>query len=397
MKKKVALIHDWLLHYRGGEKVLEALCELYPDADIYTLFYRKGRVCPTIERHRIIASFLNRIPGAHRFYRFLLPLFPLAVERWDLKEYDIVISSSHCVAKGVIAPPHAFHLSYVYTPMRYAWDQYSNYFAKKAWEPFAFLILHYLRMWDSTTAARVDHFIADSHSVARRIGLYYRREAEVIPAFVDLHAFKPTGAIPTNDYYLVASALVPYKRVEMAIEACQILHRRLLIVGEGPEMARLKTKAGPNVTFLGRVPFEQLRSAYENCKALLFPGEEDFGIVPLEAMAMGRPVIAYGRGGALDTVVDGETGILFSSATAKGLVAAMVEFEAGPPFSSSACIARARDFSREKFKQRFRDGFDQALAKFLRPKAFAELPDYRAAELPPYNVSPSAPRPDLTQ
>ena len=156
MKKKVALIHDWLLHYRGGEKVLEALCELYPDADIYTLFYKPGRVCPTIERHRIIASFLNGWPGAHKFYRYLLPLFPLAVERWNLKDYDVVISSSHCVAKGVIPAPHAFHLSYVYTPMRYAWDKYGEYFGGKFWEPLAYLVLHYLRMWDVSASARVE-------------------------------------------------------------------------------------------------------------------------------------------------------------------------------------------------------------------------------------------------
>lgn len=389
MKKKVALIHDWLLHYRGGEKVLEALCELYPEADIYTLFYQPGRVCPTIERHRIIPSFLNRLPGAHKYYRYFLPLFPLAVERWNLQDYDVVISSSHCVAKGVLPPPHAFHLSYVYTPMRYAWDKYAEYFGGKLWEPLAYLVLHYLRMWDAASSARVDHFMADSHLAARRIGLYYRRDAEVIPAFVDTEAFRPTGVKPTADYYLVASALVPYKRVDLAIQACALLNKRLVIVGEGPEEAYLRSLAGPNVTFAGRVPFEQLRGAYENCKALLFPGEEDFGIVPLEAMAMGRPVIGYGRGGILDTVVDGETGILYPEATAKGLAEAIVEFEAGPEFSPAACIARAHEFSRDKFKARFREGFETALGRHLAPAPLPRSP-YREESRP-------AIRPDLNQ
>ena len=350
---KVAIIHDWLLHYRGGERVLEAIAEMYPDADIFTLFYKKGTTSAAIDRHRIIPSFLNSLPGSDKYYRWLLPLFPMAVERWDLSGYDLVISSSHCVAKGVIVPPHAQHVCYLYTPMRYAWDQYWNYFGGKLVERLMFPFLHYLRMWDVTSSARVDRFFAISNSVARRAQLYYGRTSDVLPVFVDLTAFSPMD-VPVEDFYLVASALVPYKKIEVAIEACARLNRRLVVIGEGPELGRLSALAGSNVFFTGKVPLETLRKAYATCRALLFPGEEDFGIVPLEAMAMGRPVIAFGRGGVLDTVVDGETGILYDPNSADGLVEAIRELEAGPAFSPADCQARAREFTREKFQQRFR-------------------------------------------
>ncbi len=353
MKPKVAIIHDWLLHYRGGERVLEAIAEMYPDADIFTLFYQPGRTSPTIERHRIIPSFLNSIPGAHKFYRYLLPLFPLAVERWNLADYDLVISSSHCVAKGVIVPPHAEHACLLYTPMRYAWDQYWNYFGSSWVEPLLFPFLHYLRMWDVTSSRRVDRFFSISHSVARRASLYYGRSSVVLPVFADVKAFEPMD-VAVEDFYLVASALVPYKKIDHAIVACQKLGRRLVIIGEGPEADRLKALAGPNVFFTGRVPHETLKRAYATCRALLFPGEEDFGIVPLEAMAMGRPVIAFGRGGALDTVIDGETGILYDPGTAEALAEAIQEFERGPAFSPADCVRQAREFTKEKFQQRFR-------------------------------------------
>jgi len=352
MSRKVAIIHDWLLHYRGGERVLEAIAEMYPEADIFTLFYRPGAVSPSIEKHRIIPSFLNSIPGAHKFYRYLLPLFPMAVERWNLSDYDLVISSSHCVAKGVITPPHAHHVCYLYTPMRYAWDQYWNYFGGRAAEWLLFPFLHYLRMWDVTSSRRVDRYFTISQSVARRASLYYGRNSDVLPVFVDLNVFEPLD-LPVEDFYLVASALVPYKKIDVAIEACRKLNRRLVIIGEGPELARLTAMAGPNVFFAGKVPTETLRKAYATCRALLFPGEEDFGIVPLEAMAMGRPVIAYGRGGVLDTVIDGETGILYDPATAEGLVEAIEELERGPAFSPVACIRQAREFTRGKFQERF--------------------------------------------
>ncbi len=386
MKKRVAIIHDWLLHYRGGERVLEAICELYPHADIYTIFYRPGRVSPSIERHKITPSFLNSLPRVQNYYRYLLPLFPMAVERWDLSKYDVVISSSHCAAKGVIVPPHAMHVSYVYTPVRYAWDHYWTYFGGRAWEWLAFPFLHYLRQWDVNSSVRVDRFLTLSQSVAARIRRYYRRDADVVAPFVDLKAFTPSAAPADGDYYLVASALVPYKRIELAIEACRLAKKRLVIVGEGPELSRLMTLSDSTVTFTGKVSLERLKEAYQDCKALLFPGEEDFGIVPLEAMAMGRPVIAYGRGGVLDTVIDGETGLFFDEPTAFSLVEAMTKLETGTAITPQACRARAAEFSREKFKERFQAYFEDSHRDFSKPLAsikssFLSVPKKPSPEL----------------
>ena len=274
-------------------------------------------------------------------------------------------------------PPHAQHVCYLYTPMRYAWDQYWTYFGGKVTERLMFPFLHYLRMWDVTSSRRVDRFFSISNSEARRASLYYGRTSDVLPVFVDLKAFAPMD-LPAEDFYLVASALVPYKKIEVAIEACAQLNRRLVIIGEGPELERLRAMAGANVFFTGKVPLETLRKAYATCRALLFPGEEDFGIVPLEAMAMGRPVIAFGRGGVLDTVIDGETGILYDPNTVGGLVAAIREMESSPAFSPAACQARAREFTREKFQERF-----QALLKTperAAPRALTE-PSARPPEL----------------
>jgi len=296
---KVAIIHDWLTGMRGGEKCLEVFCELFPEASIYTLIHVPGTTSSIIENRTVHTSFIQRLPFAASKYRTYLPLFPTAVERFDLSGYDLVLSSSHCVAKGVIAPPGAVHVCYCYTPVRYAWDMYHQYFPAKRMGRLKGLLIpffmHYIRLWDVSSSGRVDRFVAISRHVARRIELYYRRESHVIYPPVDVDAFSP--ATEREDYYLMVSALVPYKRVDLAVEAFNRSGRPLVVIGSGPEEERLRALASDNITFLGWQPSEVLAEHYARCRAFLFPGEEDFGITPLEAQASGRPVVAYGAGG----------------------------------------------------------------------------------------------------
>jgi len=351
--RNIALIHDWLVSYRGGEKCLEAIAELYPQATIHTLFYTRGRVGPFLESYKINVSALNRLPRVDRYYRYLLPWLPMAIERFDLSEYDLVISSSHCVAKGIIPAPGALHICYSHTPMRYAWDQMRDYFRTPVSFQLAQPVLHYLRQWDALSSSRVDHFIANSHWTADRIQKYYRRNALVIYPFVDTKGFQ-TVATPAKDYYLVVAGFAPYKRIDLAIEACKKLNRRLKIVGEGQDAKRLKSLRNSNIEFLGRVDFRTLREVYAGARALLFPGKEDFGITPLEAMASGRPVIAFGRGGAMETLVENETGIFFEEQTVDALAQAMLRFESkAETFLPEKCRERALYFTKERFQIQF--------------------------------------------
>ena len=302
--RRVALVHDWLTGMRGGEKVLERLCGLYPDADVFTLVWRKGSVSPAIERHAITTSFLQRLPAAARLYRWYLPLFPAAIESFDLEGYDAVISTSHAVAKGVRTPPGAFHLSYVFTPMRYIWELEREYFppGRFPWPLGAYVrgVCARLRAWDVRTAARPHVMLADSAHVAERIARHWGRRAEVLYPPVDLARFSPAHA--ERAYDLLAGAFAPYKRADLAIEACRRLGRRLVVVGSGQEEAKLRRLAGDGTEFRGWVTDAEMARLYAGARALLFPGEEDFGIVPLEAMASGCPVVAFARGGALETV-----------------------------------------------------------------------------------------------
>ncbi len=300
---KVALIHDWLTGMRGGEKVLEVFCEIFPEADLFTLLHIPGSVSKTIESRAIKTSFIQKLPFARRRYRNMLPLFPLAIEGFDLNGYDLVLSSSHCVAKGVIPPPGALHISYIHTPMRYVWDMRHDYFGGRGGLSGRLIALfsHYLRMWDVTSSARVDRFIANSAHVARRVEKYYRRPAHVIHPPVECSRFGLSRE--RGDFYLIVSAFAPYKRIDVAIEAFNTLGLKLKVIGTGQDGKRLRSMAKGNVEFLGWKSDEELAGYYARCKALVFPGEEDFGIVPLEAMACGRPVIAYGKGGALETIV----------------------------------------------------------------------------------------------
>lgn len=353
---RVALVHDWLTGMRGGEKVLEVLCELFPDADIFTLLHVPGAVSPTIERHAIRTSFIQKLPRSARYYRYCLPLFPLAIEQFDLDAYDLVISSSHCVAKSAVTTGRARHVCYCHTPMRYAWEQFDAYFgpAKVGRARSAVLrpVLAALARWDRTTAGRADLYLTNSRHVASRIRRYYNRDAAVVYPPVDTAFYHPDGTIP-GDYALVVSALVPYKRVERAVEACRLASMPLKIVGTGPEYQRLRALAGPDVDLLGNRSDEEIRALYRGAAVLVMPGEEDFGIVPLEAQACGRPVVALGRGGALETVVDGTTGILVREDSAAALAGALRQAVL-QRFDIARIREHAMAFGRERFAAEIR-------------------------------------------
>jgi glycosyltransferase involved in cell wall biosynthesis len=370
---KVAIVHDWLTGMRGGEKCLEVFCELYPDADIHTLLHLKGTVSPVIEAHRIRPSFVQRLPLAQRRYRYYLPIFPLAAGLFEFDGHDLILSSSHCVAKNVRVPSGVCHISYVHTPMRYVWDQYDAYFGpgRAAWSVRSAmrLVRPWLQRQDVLTSRSVHYFIANSRHVAARIRAYYDRDASVIHPPVDVEAF----AMSTRDdgYYLMVTALVPYKRVDLAIEAFNRLKLHLRIIGSGQDEKRLRELAGPTVKLLGWRSDVEVREAYAGCRALIFPGEEDFGIVPVEAMASGKPVIAYAKGGALETVValdrqtcqgmqselrsTAPTGVFFREQTPHSLIEAVRRFETERNrFDPGQIRAHAESFNRQRFKDDMR-------------------------------------------
>jgi len=357
---------------RGGERCLEAACELFPAAPLYTLLHVPGSVAPVIERRRIVTSFLQRLPAAPRLYRQYLPLFPAAVRGLDLSAHDVVISLSHCAAKAVRVPAGAFHLCYCFSPMRYVWDLYDDYFGARAPRLARVLmppVAAALRRWDRRTDG-VHRFVAISRHIAGRIERVYGRAADVIYPPVDVARFRVAEHV--DDYYLVVSALVPYKRVDLAIEAAGRLGRRLLVVGTGPEERRLRALAGPRVEFLGRRTDREVADLYARGRAVLFPGVEDFGIVPLEAAAAGRPTIALARGGALETLVGldapagtAPTAVLFGAQTVDALVEAIRTYErAAHRFEPAALRARALEFDRPVFKARLAAYVDAAWHEF---------------------------------
>ena len=348
---RVALVHDWLTGMRGGEKVLEVLCEIHPTADLFTLIHRRGSVSPTIERLGPRTSWLQYLPGIQRYYRACLPVFPFAIEQFDLDGYDFVISTSHCVAKSVIHPGRAPHLCYCFTPMRYAWDQFDAYFGPARLgdvrSRLMRTVMTRLARWDARTAGRVDRYVAISQHVARRIGRYYNREAAVVYPPVDTTFYHPDGGSP-EPWVLMVTALVPYKRVDVGIEACRLAGVPLKIVGDGPDRRRLERSTGPDVELLAPQSGEGLRSLYRRASAVLLPGEEDFGIVPVEAQACGRPVVALGRGGALETVVNDVTGVLVADATAEAF-AAGIERVRSRAFDAAGIRRHAMQFERGRF------------------------------------------------
>jgi glycosyltransferase involved in cell wall biosynthesis len=337
---------------RGGEKCLEVLCDFFPDATLFTIFHHKGAMSPVIEAMEIRTSWIGRLPLADPHFRTYLPLFPAAIESFHLADYQLVISTSHCVAKGVIPAPEALHISYIHTPMRYIWEMYPHYLGsarnpvKRALAPF---IASRLRRWDVASSDRVDQFIANSENVQKRIRKHYDREAVVIHPPVETDYYHST--VKAGDYYLIVTALVPYKAIHIAIEAFNKLGERLIVVGDGPEQERLARLAQRNVEFLPWQDAENLRELYSGCRALIFPGEEDFGIVPLEAQACGRPVIAYGHGGVLETVIPSgraeksPTGVFFSDPEPAALIDAVRTFET-IEFDPDSIRANALRFSK---------------------------------------------------
>ena len=370
-RPRVALVHDWLTGMRGGERCLEVFCELFPDAPLYTLLHVPGSVSPLIERRRIVTSFVQRLPGAATGYRRYLPLFPAAVRGLALDGYDLVLSLSHCAAKAVRVPPGALHLCYCFTPMRYVWDLEADYArgAGRLTRLALPAVAAALRRWDRRTRG-VDAFVAISHHIADRIRRVYGREADVIHPPVDVARFRPADTL--DDYYLVVSALVPYKRVDLAVAAAGRLGRRLLIVGSGPEETRLRAMAGPSVTFLGWRPDAEVAELYARCRAVLFPAVEDYGIVPLEAAAAGRPTLALARGGALETMVgldDGRepaTAVFFAEPTVESLTGAIRSFEtAAHRFDPRALRARAARFDRAIFAERVREYVERRWSEYV--------------------------------
>jgi glycosyltransferase involved in cell wall biosynthesis len=387
---KVAIVHDWLTGMRGGERMLERVALMWPEAPIHTLVWKRGSVSPVIESHPIVTSFLQRLPGAGRIYRWFLPLFPRAIESFDFRGYDVLISTSHAVAKGAIPPPGAFHFCYIHTPMRYAWDLEDQYFppGRFPW-PLSWFVRRTcarLRAWDVATLDRVHALVTNSRHVADRIHRHYGREAEVIGGPADLSRFAPSadspgavpGAAPARGYYLLAGAFAPNKRGDLAVAACRRLGRRLVVVGSGPEERTLRRLAPPGTEFRGWVGDEELPGLYAHARALLFPGEEDLGLMPVESLASGTPVVAFGRGGALETVGRGAGpealarvaaggvarvpgGVLFGTQTVAGLAGAIEALER-ERFDPAALRERALPFAAEEFDRRFRAAFERAHA-----------------------------------
>jgi glycosyltransferase involved in cell wall biosynthesis len=344
--RKVAIVHYWLVTMRGGERVIERLLHLFPGADIFTHVYDPARVSRLIAGQKVTTSFIQKLPGARRHYQKYLPLMPMALEELDLRGYDLVISSESGPAKGVITDPDAMHLCYVHSPMRYLWDHYHQYrestgAINRAVMPFLF---HRLRTWDVASASRVDRYVANSHFIQRRIERAWAKPSTVVHPPVDVGLFAPSSAIDAN--YLWVGQLVSYKRPDLAVQAFNRLRLPLTVVGDGPMANQLRRMAGPTVTIIPRLDFASLRAHYARCRGFVFTAEEDFGIVPVEVMASGRPILALRKGGALDTVVEGQTGLFFDEQSVDALVDGVARFEAWlPDFDPEAAVRRAARFS----------------------------------------------------
>lgn len=365
---RVALVHDWLTGMRGGEKCLESLCQRYPNARLYTLLHKHGSVSPVIEDLNPRTSFLQRLPRSTRYYRYLLPLMPFAA-RWPIPPCDLVVSMSHCVAKAAQPPSGVPHVCYCFTPMRYAWHLREAYFGGRFGKLKGLLVdrlLGWIREWDRRTSDRVTHFIAISRTIQKRIAQCYGRDSVVIYPPVDTDFYTP-APIQREDFYLVVSAFAPYKRIDLAIDACKRLNRRLIVIGTGQDAARLKALAGPETVFLGWQSDEAIRDHFRRCRALLFPGEEDFGIVPVEANACGMPVIALGTGGATETILplgssSSPTGIWLGEQQVDSLIHAMENFERNESaFQTTVLRKQALRFNRHRYESELFDYLDEVM------------------------------------
>lgn len=358
---KIAIVHDWLVTYAGAERVLAKLCETWPEADLFSVIdFLSDEDRASIGGKHATTTFIQQLPKARTHYRKYLPLMPLAIEQLDMSAYDLVISSSHAVAKGVLTGPNQLHISYVHSPIRYAWDLQHQYLHEASLDrgfkaKLARMLLHYMRMWDQRTASGVDEFVANSHFIGRRINKSYRRHSTVIYPPVDTRQF--TLHAEKEDFYLTASRMVPYKRIPMIIQAfAQMPDKHLVVIGTGPELEKAKELATPNVTLMGYQSFAVLLHHMQRARAFVFAAEEDFGIAPIEAQACGTPVIAYGRGGVLETVHGLDhprpTGVFYPAQTAASLIAAVRQFEEEQPrITAVACRENALRFSAERFKQ----------------------------------------------
>ncbi|MHA1230900.1 MAG: glycosyltransferase family 4 protein [Candidatus Helarchaeota archaeon] len=367
---KVALVHDWITTIGGAEKVLEVIYNLYP-APIFTLVTNRDKLRGSaFEKAEIFTSFIQKLPKVEKKYRNYLLFFPLAIEQFDLSEYDMIISSSACVAKGVLIRADQLHICYCHTPVRYAWDLYHQYLdgagLLKGIKGFvAKLILHYIRIWDFATASRVNYFVANSKYIARRIKKIYGRDSEVIYPPVDVDKFEVCTR--KEDFYLTVSRMVPYKKIDLIVETfARLPDKRLIVIGDGPDFEKIKRKAGKNVELLGYQPFGVLKNCMQRAKAFIFSAEEDFGIVPVEAQACGTPVIAYGKGGATETVIEEETGLFFKEQSVGSLIEAIRKFETmEDKFDCGIIRKNAERFSRERFKKEFKEFVDGKIEEFF--------------------------------
>lgn len=357
---KVAIIHDWLTNYGGAETFVELLLSIYPEAEIFTLVYDIKKMKGHFENCKIHTSFVQKIPFASKFYTKFLTLMPRAFESFDLSSYDLVISSSSSCAKGVIVPPYIPHIAYIHSPMRYAWDLFFDYKKRsgKITKFFMDQMMPSIRLWDYVSSQRVDTLIANSKYIARRIKKFWNREAEVIYSPLNTERFYPDPNLKREDFYVAFSRLVPYKRIDLAIKAIKNTGKQLVIIGGGSEEKKLKELAhgDKNIIFLGRASDDVLRKNLQTCKAMIFCAEEDFGLAPLEAQACGSPVIAFGRGGATETVVDGITGVFFEEQTEVSLKNAITRFEnlyEKKAFTQENIINQALSFNRERFVKEF--------------------------------------------
>ncbi len=369
--KRVAIVHDWLVNYGGAERVVEELLKIYPEADIFTLVYDEKKMGKIFPKEKVHTSFLQKWPFSTKLYTKYLSFMPKAFESFDLSNYKLVICSSSCCAKGVITPPLVPHVAYIHTPMRYAWDKYFEYkkSSGRLTQYFMEKWMGKIRLWDYVSSQRVDTLIANSNYISRRIKKYWNRESTVVYPPVDVKAMQPNGKAP-EDFFVVFSRFVPYKRIDLAIQACGNLKKNLVVIGSGSQEKELKKLASQykdtKITFTGRLSDEDVRDYLQRCRALIFCAEEDFGIIPVEAQACGRPVIAFGKGGALETVINGKTGTFFSHATPDSVERAIVRFEElekQGAFDATFISQHAHNFSQERFSREIKDAIDDTLIK----------------------------------
>jgi glycosyltransferase involved in cell wall biosynthesis len=367
---KTAVIHEWLVTYAGSERVVEQMLSIYPEADLFSLVeFLPDDLKHFIQHKSVQTSFIQKLPFANPRFRQYLPLMPLAIEQFDLSAYDLVLSSNHAVAKGIITHPDQLHICYVHTPIRYAWDLQQDYLkeARGIRAFFIQLVLHYLRLWDFASASRVDHFVANSHFVARRIWKTYRRPAQVIYPPVAVDRFQAKSQ--REDFYFILSRFVPYKRVDLVVEAFTRLGLPLVVIGDGANWQQVKALAGANIQLLGHQSDAVVVDYMQRCKAFVFAAAEDFGIAPVEAQAAGAPVIAYGKGGVTETVIEGKTGVFFLKQTVESLMEAVQRFESGVyAFDSEVLRQNAERFSPENFRAQLSEFVDEKMSNFIHDK-----------------------------